>query len=186
MTGASSPDPVDAASRTARLTIEPLREAHARELHPVLADPRIYLYAPDNLQPTVDSLTHRYALLERGAPAGEPDVWLNWALRRTDTGECIGTLQATVTPNSHAYIGYTLAPLAWGRGFATEACVWLLAQLARRFMLTEILATVDVRNLASLRVLERIGFLRIGTEPAELHGEPTTDYRYRFVPRPPA
>jgi ribosomal-protein-alanine N-acetyltransferase len=186
MTDTSSPDPVDEASRTARLTIEPLREAHAADLHPVLADPRIYLYVPDKLHPTVDSLAHRYALLERGAPAGERDVWLNWALWRTDTGECIGTLQATVTPDSHAYIGYTLGPLAWGRGFATEACVWLVAELTRRFMLTEILATVDVRNLASIRVLERIGFLRIGTEPAELHGETTTDYRYRFVPGPSA
>jgi [ribosomal protein S5]-alanine N-acetyltransferase len=150
----------------------------------VLADPRIYRYIPEKAHPTVDSLAQRYALLARGAPAGSREVWLNWAIRRKDTGECIGTLQATVAPDSHAYIGYTLGPPAWGRGFATEACLWMVAELTRRFMLTELLATVDVRNVPSIGVLERTGFLRSGAEPAELHDEPTTDYRYRYVPGP--
>ncbi len=73
-----------------------------------------------------------------------------------------------------------LTPSAWGHGFATEACRWLLAALQKRFVLNEIVATVDVRNLRSLRVLERLGFHCIGTEPAEIRGEATTDFRYRL------
>ena len=108
------------------------------------------------------------------------EVWLNWALQRVDAGAYIGTLQATVTPDSHASVGYVLTPSAWGQGFATEACRWLLATLQKRFVLNEIMATVDVRNLPSLRVLERLGFDCIGTEPAEIRGEATTDFRYRL------
>jgi RimJ/RimL family protein N-acetyltransferase len=169
------------ATLSARLRIEPLRATHAPRLFPVLADPRIYTYIPDEVHPTVESLTVRYAFLERGAPAGVKDVWLNWALQRTDTAAYVGTLQATVTPDSHAYIGYVLGPPAWGHGYATEACRWLVADLQKRFVVSEILATVDVRNRPSMRLLERIGFHFVGAESAELRGEPTTDYRYRLA-----
>ena len=169
------------AALTARLRIEPLQSTHAPLLFPVLADPRIYAYVPDEVHSTPDSLEKRYAFLERGAPPGVPDVWLNWALQRTDLAAYIGTMQATVTPDSHAYIGYVLCPAAWGQGFATEACRWLVAALQRHFIISEILATVDVRNTPSIRVLERIGFHCIGTEPAELRGTDTTDYRYRLA-----
>ena len=134
----------------------------------------------DEMHATVYSLTRRYAFLESGAPPGMGEVWLNWALQRVDTGAYIGTLQATVTPDSHASIGYVLTPSAWRQGFATEACRWLLVALQKRFVLNEITATVDVRNLPSLRVLDRLNFDCIGTEPAEIRGEATTDYRYRL------
>jgi ribosomal-protein-alanine N-acetyltransferase len=171
---------VSSTALTARLRIEPLRASHAPLLFDALADARIYTYVPDEAHATVDSLARRYAFLECGAPAGVSEVWLNWALRRIDTGAYIGTLQATVTPASHASIGYVLTPSAWRHGFATEACGWLLAALQKHFVLDEIVATVDVRNLRSLRVLERLGFHCIGTEPAEIRGEATTDFRYRL------
>jgi RimJ/RimL family protein N-acetyltransferase len=56
----------------------------------------------------------------------------------------------------------------------------------RRYVLSEILATVDIRNVRSIRVLERVGFDRIGTEPAALRGQATTDYRYRLDCAPAA
>jgi ribosomal-protein-alanine N-acetyltransferase len=167
-------------AQTARLRIEPLRATHAPLLFPVLADPRIGAYIPDEIHDSADSLGRRYAFLERGAPPGSSEVWLNWAIARKDTAAYVGTLQATVTPDSHAYIGYVLCPAAWGQGFATEACRWLVAALQRHFVLGEILATVDTRNLPSLRVLERVGFHCVGSEPSELRGTPTTDYRYRL------
>src|SRR4030095_14721029 len=98
---------------------------------------RTYASAQEDFHATVDSLIRRYAFLERGAPPGVSEVWLNWALQRVDTRAYIGTLQATSTPDSHASIGYVLTPPAWGQGFATEACRWLLAALQRRFVLNE-------------------------------------------------
>jgi len=169
------------AALTARLRLEPLRATHAPLLFPVVADPRNYEYIPDEIHPTVEALARRYALLERGAPADATDVWLNWALVRLDIGAYVGTLQATVVPSSHAHIGYVLGPPARGHGFATEACRWLVAALQRNYDITEIRATVDVRNLRSARVLERVGFRCVGTEPAELRGEATADYRYRLA-----
>ncbi len=167
-------------ARTARLAIEPLRAAHAPLLLPVLADPRLYTYVPDVARASVAALWQRFEELERGAPPDAHELWLNWVLRRLDTGDAIGTLQATVTPGANAWIGYSLAPSAWGQGFATESCSWLVADLPPRYALRELLATVDVRNAKSISLLERLGFERVATEAAELHGEPTTDYRYRL------
>jgi ribosomal-protein-alanine N-acetyltransferase len=175
-----------AAATTVRLRIEPLCAAHAPLLFPVLADPRIYTFVPEAAHPSVASLTQRYGRLEAGAPAESNEVWLNWALQRIDTLAYIGTLQATVTLGLNAHIGYVLAPPAWGQGFATEACTWLVAELRKRFAVDDILATVDVRNARSIRVLERLGFGCIGTEAAELHGASTTDFRYRLDGRAPA
>ena len=165
---------------TVRLRFEPLQPRHARLLFAALADATIYRYIPDEPHATVDSLARRYALLESGAPAASGEVWLNWAVQRIDDDAYIGTLQATVVCGARAYIGYMLAPPAWGHGFATEACRWLVGTLAQRFAVREILASVDVRNLRSARVLERAGFERIGTTPAHLRGEATTDFRYRL------
>jgi RimJ/RimL family protein N-acetyltransferase len=171
---------------TARLRIEPLRSQHAPLLFDALADAAIYTYIPDERHANVDSLARRYALLECGAPEGVEEVWLNWALARIDTGAYIGTLQATVLPDSRAFIGYALTPSAWGQGLAKEACRWLVGELQGRYAVDEILATIDTRNLRSQRVLECLGFDRIGTAPAEIRGEATTDLRYRLARGPAA
>ena len=173
----------DPGGLTARLRIEPLRAGHAPLLFDALDDGAIYTYISDERHASVASLARRYAFLECGAPEGAFEVWLNWALQRIDTGAYIGTLQATVVPDSRAYIGYVLTSSAWGQGFAREACRWLVGELRSRFVVDEIVATVDTRNLRSVRLLEDLGFERIGTAPSEIRGEATTDFRYRLVPR---
>lgn len=169
-------------ARTARLRIEPLGPDHAGELFPRIVDPRLFRYVPGEPRASAASLAELYARLQRGAPADSDEVWLNWALRRHDDGTCIGTLQATVVGGgTRAWIAYVLAPDAWGRGYAAEAAAWLIAELPRRHVNLERLdASVDARNAASIRVLERLGFRDIGTEPSELRGEPTTDHLYRL------
>lgn len=163
---------------SARLLLEPLRAAHAALLFPVLADPRLYTYVPDEARATVALLAWRLAELERGAPPGSNETWLNWVLRRRDDGAAIGTLQATVEPGARAWIGYLFAPSAWGCGYATEACAWLVGELARRHGVRDVLASVDVRNAKSIAVLERVGFARAAVCAAELRGAASSDYRY--------
>lgn len=60
-------------------------------------------------------------------------------------------------------LGYRLATTAWGQGYATE-----VAQAALRYALDErrepeVFAIVRPGNAPSIRVLEKIGMLRIGT-----------------------
>jgi RimJ/RimL family protein N-acetyltransferase len=166
------------------MRVEPLLPAHAALLFPILADARLYTLVPESPYASEMALADRFARLARGAPANTDETWLNWALLRCDMRQAVGTLQATVTAAGRVYIGYVIDPARWGEGYATEACRWLLATLPRRVFITEFIATVDVRNARSIRVLERLGFVRIGVEAAQLHGAPTTDYRYRRAMEP--
>lgn len=169
-----------------RLRFEALRESHAAVLFDALCADRIYRYLPDRPPASPEELARRFAALARGAPREAAQVWLNWAIARRDTYAWIGTLQATILPDragrgACALIGYVLTPAVWGRGLGTEAVRWLVEELARRFALDRLIATVDVRNQASVRLLERVGFVRVGAEPADLLGEATTDFRYELT-----
>ena len=56
-------------------------------------------------------------------------------------------------------VGFLLHPDHWGQGLATEAMRAVVRYLEGEFAdLPELTAEVDPRNLASLRVLEKLGF----------------------------
>ncbi len=82
-----------------------------------------------------------------------------------------------------AMIGYTLAPDAQGRGYAVEAVDAVVHWLFRRKHVHRIAATIDPRNVASARVLERCGFEYIGTARASalIAGEWTDDARFSLL-----
>lgn len=56
-------------------------------------------------------------------------------------------------------LGYRLLPTHWGRGFATESGRAILQDGFTRLGLTRIIATVFPENVASVRVLEKLGFV---------------------------
>ena len=57
-----------------------------------------------------------------------------------------------------AEVGYSLAPSAWGRGYANEAVSALLDWGFAELNLNRVEADVDPRNTPSVRALERLGF----------------------------
>jgi RimJ/RimL family protein N-acetyltransferase len=166
---------------TRRLYIEALRPSHAASLFAALADPRLYAYMDERPRKSEAALAQRYAQLERGAPEGSGEVWLNWAIRLRRRPAYIGTLQATIHRDRAASIAYVLSPAHWRFGYATEGVQWLLDHLATKLDVAEIRASVDIRNEASWRLLERLRFIRKEKRHAELHGEPSMDYGYRYI-----
>lgn len=63
---------------------------------------------------------------------------------------------------SRGELGWALAPAAHGHGFATEAVAALVAIAFERYGMHRVVARVDPRNVASLRVCERVGLQREG------------------------
>ena len=72
-------------------------------------------------------------------------------------GELIGKFGAWKLPE----FGFLIDPAHWGKGYASEAMV---AFIDRRRTLgsVELTADVDPRNLTSIRLLERHGFVETG------------------------
>ena len=75
--------------------------------------------------------------------------------------------------NSVAVIGYCLNRYYWGNGYATEAAFGLLRFGFEELRMHRIYAYVDPENLASRRVLEKIGMTCEGhlRENMVIHGE---------------
>ena len=99
--------------------------------------------------------------LERGVAAGE---FVQWAIARRSDDLMIGSCALFAHQQVHrrAAIGYALASAHWGHGYAHEALRLALDHAFGILELHRLEADVDPRNTASIRLLERLGFVREG------------------------
>ena len=94
--------------------------------------------------------------VEDSVAAMQRDDGIEYAVHLT--GDVIGRVALFHGNN----IGYFLARAYWGQGYAQEALRALIDYAFANLTLTEILADIDPRNDASLRLLKRLGFRRTG------------------------
>jgi RimJ/RimL family protein N-acetyltransferase len=163
------------AIETARLVLEPLQVAHAREMFEILADPAIYRYLDQPPSPSLEDLRRVYARWEaRRSPDGT-ELWLNWVIRPRDGPFPLGYVQATVISPRTAWVAYVLASKHWGHGYAAEAVAAMLAELASTFGVKRHLASVEAENGRSIRLLERLGFHQSTNEQRDHHSLSPTE-----------
>jgi RimJ/RimL family protein N-acetyltransferase len=65
-----------------------------------------------------------------------------------------------VRADAPCYLAYEVFPTYWARGIATEACRRMIEWLIDELRVVHFTAEVDSLNVASLRLLERLGFRR--------------------------
>jgi [ribosomal protein S5]-alanine N-acetyltransferase len=168
---------------TPRLLLEPLQVPHAPALYEPLQASAIYHYIPEDPPASLEALVARYErLAARKSPDGR-EAWLNWAVRERGEGEYMGVLQATVRSDGTAYLAYILFPEFWGRGYAREGCGRILDLLFRGYQVYKVLAEIDTRNVASIRLVESLGFQRVATTPNAdfFKGSTSDEYRYELL-----
>ena len=87
---------------------------------------------------------------------------LGFAAVRRDTGELIGDCSLTLVSAEHRQgeVGFVFHPDHHGRGYATEAGRALLTLGFETFELHRMVGSLEARNVASARVLERLGMRR--------------------------
>ena len=155
--------------RTARLNLEPLRAAHAEEAWPHLDDERLWSFFPSLRPQSLEELRSTYARRERGYPGTDcRQIWGNWLLRTRTGGALAGDVQATIFPQErYALIAYAVYPDYQRRGLAREAVAELIDHLFRTHRVERIIAEMDVRNVASYRLVESLGFVRLETNDDE-------------------
>jgi RimJ/RimL family protein N-acetyltransferase len=80
-------------------------------------------------------------------------------------------------------IGYTLVPSERGKGYGTEALRIIVDYLFLSKDIMRIQAQTDQRNVASQKVLEKVGFKKEGTLRKNffMRGEWTDDYIYSIL-----
>ncbi len=141
-----------------RLELELLRPEHADEMAPLLDDPALHTFIGGK-PATAEELRDRY---ERHAVGRSPDrseVWLNWIVRRRDSGQVVGTVQATASEQH----GKLAAEVAWvvgtahqRHGYAKEAARLMVEWLQRQGV-EVVIAHVHPRHEASMAVARAVG-----------------------------
>ena len=135
--------------RTARLLLRPVRpQEDLAAMHGIMRQPRAMAYwstpPHDNAAVTAEWLGN---MAEIPPLEGEDFIVEH-------EGRVIGKAGFYRFPD----LGYMFDPEVWGQGFAREAVGAVIARGFAVHHLPRILADVDPRNKASIRLLERLGF----------------------------
>jgi len=108
---------------------------------------------------THESLSDTRMFLRWASMTWENHSQFAYAVRLRNTGRLIGGCGCT-QQDGLFQVGYIFSPSVWGNGFATEACIGLVAEVKANPAARKITSFVDVENIPSLRVLEKSGFVR--------------------------
>jgi RimJ/RimL family protein N-acetyltransferase len=168
--------------RTGRLVLRALRPTDVTALTTYRNDPDVARYQDWELPYTRD-LAHQLVDDMADIAAPSPGTWMQIAVADADD-ELVGDLAVGLDPGGElALIGYTLAPEHQGKGYATEAAGALVDALFERSEVHRVAATLDPANVASARVLERLGFRYEGrnVSSAFVRGEWLDDDRYAIL-----
>lgn len=94
-----------------------------------------------------------------------------WGITLRDEGKVIGILgyKSWIRADYRAAIGYDLAQAYWGRGIMPEAVHTILAFGFAQMALNRVEADANIANLASIRVLQKVGFKSEGVQTEQYY-----------------
>lgn len=151
--------------RTPRLLFRPFNEADLDALAAIVGDPRVSRFVGDG------------QMLDRSAAA----LWISRSRENVErhgygtgavveqaTGRLVGWAGWARTEGEPEELVYGFAYEAWGQGYATEIAAALVRFAIAPLGLSELRAITYEDNLASRRVLERLGFEPLSTDGDEI------------------
>lgn len=134
--------------RTERLLLRPARASDRDALHAIMRQPRAMAYWSTPPHETAD-VTAEWLDNMIAIPPCEGEDFIV---------EKDGVLVGKAGFDRFPHLGYLFDPAVWGLGLASEAVGALIARAFTHHRLERILADVDPRNAASIRLLQRLGF----------------------------
>jgi ribosomal-protein-alanine N-acetyltransferase len=162
---------------TRRLRLRRARPEDVRAIHAIFSD-RLAMRYWSSPPFTEFEQSREWLAGMIAAPAGVAD---DYVVERE--GLVIGKAGCWRLPE----IGYILHPDQWGQGLARDALMALIPVLFARNAIDAITADVDPRNVASLRLLARLGFEETGRAARTCQvGDEWQDSVYLALRRPVA
>ncbi|BAY72008.1 GNAT family N-acetyltransferase [Anabaena sp. FACHB-709] len=161
------------------MRLEKVTEQHAAILYQYISDPRMYEYLEEQI-PTQVEVQHnfRFAALEK-SPDNETMIWLKWAAVNPQN-QYVGLVEIGIFDDLYAEIGFMTFVDFQRQGYATLYCLEAIAQTQKRFSLPSLHASVNEYNIASRKVLEKLGFelQKVNKNAELLKGKPTDELIY--------
>jgi ribosomal-protein-alanine N-acetyltransferase len=169
---------------TARLRLRPFTSTDADQLFALHSSAHVLRYWDS---PPWSERTRAERFIAACRQMAQDGSGARLAVDRASDGVFIGWCGLTQWDPDHrsARIGYVLDDAAWGRGYATEAAHAVLQWAFDTLDLNRVQSETDTRNVASARVLEKLGFVREGTlrEDCVVNGEVSDSWVYGLLRR---
>jgi RimJ/RimL family protein N-acetyltransferase len=144
--------------RTERLTLRPWKEDDFDVLERIYSDEEVtrYLYYGVRRGDEIRELLHTKMA---GAAVSAEEHWLGAAATLHDSDEVVAdiSLQWVSELHKQGEIGFAVVPGHQGNGYATEGAAALLDFAFGPMGLHRVFGRIEPRNLASARVLEKLG-----------------------------
>jgi [ribosomal protein S5]-alanine N-acetyltransferase len=159
--------------RTPRLEIQPVRRDNLSDLQALWNAPLVRQFLFDGEEVT---LAVAAQLLQESLGRSACGLAL-WRVHLRDAGQgegcvgCIGLHPVSVAAETEPRLAGLIEPIAalspfhWGKGYATEAVAALLDYAFDELRLLDLAAVNDQPNLASARMLKRLGFRPLSVVP---------------------
>lgn len=169
-----------------RLTYRPLSLLDAVAVHSYQSLEQAVRYvpfAPRTLEQVEEALNRQLPRPEL-AEVGQFVIYGAWS---KETGRLVGQFNLGVDqldPKSGSF-GYLVHPDFWRQGFALEASQALLTHAFADRGFHRVTAIIDVRNVPSIRLAEKLGMRREAThiEHDRLKGELVSEHTYALLAR---
>ena len=146
---------------TPRLSLRPFSAGDAEAAFQWLGDPEVMRFIPTGPDPSVEGTRRRVARYrDHQARHG----FSRWIVRERGSGEAVGDSGLVFLESGSIDLGFRFARAWWGQGFATEvATAWIRVAFVD-LRLDRLTAFAHPQNLASLHVLEKVGFRKTSAE----------------------
>ena len=139
-----------------RLTIRMMRSEHAASLVDYRNHPEVARFQDWEI-PYSQSMAERLINEQAGLDGPRNDEWVQLAVEFD--GRAIGDVAVGVHDHGRqATLGYSITPAEQGKGYGTEAVAAVITALFAVPGMHRVVATIDPGNVASRRVLEKLGF----------------------------
>ena len=146
--------------RTERLILREISILDAEDMFEYATDPAIGPMAGWIPHQTIEDSIRVISLFHETKKRGEPGVY---AIVEKNTQKMIGTIELfNYVPNYKAELGYALSQKYWGKGLVPEAARAVLSFGFNQLRLKRIEVSAFTNNYQSIRVIEKLGFLREG------------------------
>jgi ribosomal-protein-alanine N-acetyltransferase len=147
-------------------------QADADALFEIMRDARVMRYLAEGKPFTFEQVKEFLIWAENYQ---RENNFCRWKVIEKASGEVVGSCGfARPHGTFEVELGYLLAQKHWGKGFGTEAARAAMQYGFEKLNFPEIIAMTDSENVASQKVLEKIGFARRGIEAYK--GEETLVY----------
>ncbi|WP_159452725.1 GNAT family N-acetyltransferase [Pedobacter nyackensis] len=148
--------------RTDRLIITDLNYGDLDFIHVLHLNPEVQKYATLDIPESIDeSKDYLRKYMEQQSCSPRKEYGFSISLVNQEPIGLIG-LSNGLNKFKNAELWFKLHPGYWGKGYITEAALLLLKFGFERLLLHRIEAGVATENIASIRVLEKIGMQKEG------------------------